>query len=280
MKSIEIKSPAKINIGLNIVAKRIDGFHDLETFFYPLFQLHDKIKIKKSDTFSLKCSDNSLPIDESNLVVKCVRLLEKTFGRKFNLNIELNKKIPVGAGLGGGSSNAGTVLICINEIFGLNLSPEQLSSFALELGSDVPFFIWSKPAVGKSRGEILSFSEFNITKPILVVNPGIHIATKDAFENITPSPSSFNYNYFLENEEPDFNFLKNNISNDFEEYVFQKYPAIHSIKELLYKNGALLSLMSGTGSTVFGIFNDLKSTETALKKLPGEYFKFICFSRS
>ncbi len=280
MKYIEIKSPAKINLGLNIVAKRVDGFHDLETFFYPLNELCDVITIRNSDNFSFKCDNPLLPSDETNLVVKAVRKLEKLYSRKFNVEIGLKKIIPAGAGLGGGSSNAGTVLICLNEMFGLKINSDQLSKLALELGSDVPFFIQAKPAVGKSRGEILNFSNFEIKKPILVVNPGIHISTKEAFENIAPSPPSFNYDYFLKNEKPDFEFLRKNLSNDFENYVFSKYAEVQSIKDLLYESGAELSLMSGTGSTVFGIFRDENLAESATKKLPDKYFKFICYDRS
>ncbi len=274
MKRIEIKAPAKINIGLNVVSKRDDGYHNLETFFYPIHDLFDYMTFELADSFSFSCSLSELDND-NNLVVKAVRLLEDVKKRKFNLDITCNKKIPTGAGLGGGSSDSAATLICMNELFQLNVKYEELVTMALFLGSDVPFFLKSKPAIGTSRGEILKHVELEINKYILLVNPNIHISTKEAFSKIEPSPSNIDYNMFFNNGPVNFAEIKSELKNDFEESVFSKHPEIKHIKESLIANGALLSLMSGSGSTVFGVFNSLIEAEDAKKYLSDKYFAFI-----
>ena len=195
MKYIEIKAPAKINIGLNIVEKRKDGYHNLETFFYPICDLFDVLTFEQSDDFSFNCDVDELNSLEDNLVVKAKTLLEDETNKKLNIKINLQKNIPIGAGLGGGSSDAAATLISLNEMFTLNIPYDRLLELALQLGSDVPFFLKAKPAIGKSRGEILAIKEFEIPKYILLVNPRIHISTKEAFANITPQPSNLDYEH-------------------------------------------------------------------------------------
>jgi 4-diphosphocytidyl-2-C-methyl-D-erythritol kinase len=274
MKSIEIKAPAKINIGLYIVEKREDGFHNLETFFYPIRDLYDLLIIKKSNKFTFHCNWDELNTD-SNLIIKTVKLLEEKVSKQFNVDIRLQKKIPFGGGLGGGSSDAAAVLISLNEMFKLNLSFDQLKIIALELGSDVPFFLYAKPAIGKSRGEVLRIIDFEIKKPILLVNPGINVSTKEAFENITPHKPDIDLdNLFLE-EKQSFFHLQKLLKNDFEDYVFKKHMEIKELKEIMLLEGAELSLMSGSGSTVFGIFPDKKSAEDCAVNISNDYFKFV-----
>ena len=275
MKFIEIKAPAKINFGLNIVSKRSDGFHNLETIFYPVADLYDVIKIEKSDHFIFTCSNKELEDDQNNLAIKAVALLEKNFSRNMSVNIHLKKNIPIGAGLGGGSSDAAAVLISLNEMFMLRINHDQMIDYALQLGSDVPFFIKAKPAIGTSRGEVLKQIHFEIPYPILIVNPGIHISTKEAFQNITPQPSGYDYFSDEINTLKNWELVKEKIKNDFEDFVFTKYPEVKKIKEVMYENGALFSLMSGSGSTVFGIFKDLGSTKNVSTKLPSNYLKII-----
>ena len=275
MKSIQIKAPAKINIGLNVISKRIDGFHNLETIFFPLNDLHDLLTFRLSDNFIFRCDCHGLETDSSNLVMKAVDLLQKYTSRKFALEIELKKNIPMGAGLGGGSSDAATTLVSLNELFNLRIEYDTLLQLALELGSDVPFFLRAKPAVGRSRGEILSLVDLQIEKPILVVNPGIHISTKKAFEYIIPKPSGVNLKELVKNNSIDFNICKDVITNDFEKYVFTSYPEIGAIKESMYMDKAEFALMSGSGSTVYGIFNSLNDAEKARSRFPGDYFTFI-----
>jgi len=278
MKYIEIKAPAKINFGLNIVCKRDDGFHNLETLFYPINDLFDILTFTLSDNFEFECNHGLLQIETDNLVVKAVKLLEDKFKRKLNVKITLDKRIPVGAGLGGGSSDAATVLVCLNEMFKLKLKYDELLKLALGLGSDVPFFIKPFPSVGKSRGEILKPIEFDIPLPILIVNPGIHISTKEAFQNIKPKDSVFDYTFLNSRKEFNWSNLTQVITNDFEEYIFSVYPEVGNIKKEMLNAGALFSLMSGTGSTVYGIFKDVESADKVKCKFPEHYFKFISHS--
>ncbi len=274
MKRIEIKAPAKINIGLNIVSKREDGYHNLETFFYPIHDLFDHIIFEKADSFSFKCTLPELD-NGTNLVIKAVRLLEEIKKIHFNVNIICEKNIPVGAGLGGGSSDAAAVLLSLNEMYHLGLKYEELVTLALLLGSDVPFFLKSKPAAGKSRGEILTHLPVEIDRYILLINPRIHISTGEAFSKITPSPSNVEYEKIFSVQKPDFKNALNGIRNDFEESVFASHPVIKEIKEKMYESGSCFSLMSGSGSTVYGFFNTLEEAEKAKSQFPGNYFRFI-----
>lgn len=275
MKKLILNSPAKINFGLNIINKRNDGFHNLQTFFYPIYDLCDKIIFEHSNNFIFDSNNIDLVKDSSNLIQRAVSSIEELIKRKLNVKIYLEKIIPIGAGLGGGSSNAASTLMGLNELFELKISNDKLHQIALELGSDVPFFINSKPAIGSSRGDFLEVSQIYIDKIILIINPKIHISTKEAFSNIQPKPSNFDYNYFLNNEEIDFNFLRNNLFNDFENFVFNKYLEIKNIKDEMFNNGALFSLMSGTGSTVYGVFENIEQAKIVYNLFPKEYFKFI-----
>ncbi len=275
MNTFKIKAIAKINLGLNIVAKRPDGYHNLETFFYPLNNLFDVLNFEKSDKFNFTTDNILLQKENNNLITSAHNLLEIFTNKTLNVKIYLEKNIPIGAGLGGGSSNAAATLLGLNNFFNLNLTKQQLIALAINLGADVPFFIINSPAVGKSKGEILEPSSIKLNKPILIVNPGIHISTKEAFENILPKECNFNYNYFLTSKKIDYNYLKENLTNDFETFVFSKYPEIKKIKETMYNSNALFSLMSGTGSTVYGIFDKIEDAEVCYKNLPDNYFKKI-----
>lgn len=185
MNQLKVKSPAKINIGLNIIRKRDDGYHDLETIFYPL-NIHDEITFARSDKFSFRSNDENLSQEKTNLIIKAKEELEKYSGTKINVEIILSKNIPIGAGLGGGSSNAAATLLAINKMYELNIEAEKLSYIALQLGSDVPYFLNPVPAFAESRGEIILPINLKIEKPILIVNPDIHISTKWEFNLIKP----------------------------------------------------------------------------------------------
>ncbi|MHB1688213.1 MAG: 4-(cytidine 5'-diphospho)-2-C-methyl-D-erythritol kinase [Ignavibacteriaceae bacterium] len=274
MDKIEIKTPAKINFGLNVVEKRADGFHNIETIFYPV-KLFDKLTITKSDRNSFSCNLKTLPTDGDNLVLKAKEILEKESGKKFSLQIELEKNIPVGAGLGGGSSDAATVLHAINSLFNLDLSKEDLKRFALELGSDVPYFLDARPSFASGRGEILKVLDLTIDYPILIVNPGIHISTKWAYQNIRPKKPAKSLNEIFQSTEIDVSKFVGVVRNDFEEVVFKNYPEIEQIKQEMYKLGAGFSLMTGSGSTVFGIFPDKGKAKEAEIKFRAKYFTFL-----
>ncbi|MEE9449347.1 MAG: 4-(cytidine 5'-diphospho)-2-C-methyl-D-erythritol kinase [Ignavibacteriaceae bacterium] len=262
MKKIELNSPAKINIGLNILKKRKDGYHDLETIFYPLL-LCDTISFEKSN--STKLDTNSIEINDldSNLVINTIKLMEDELNRELNVHVYLQKNIPISGGLGGGSSNAATTLKAINQLYNLNLSYKILSSFALQLGSDVPYFLTSVPSYAASRGELLTRIQLSLGYPILLVNPEIHISTKWAFNKIIPGKNKSLLKTFVNKSKIDIETMKDYVTNDFEEIVFSEHPEVGNIKDKLYEYGAEFALMTGTGSTVFGIFRNLQKARKA-----------------
>jgi 4-diphosphocytidyl-2-C-methyl-D-erythritol kinase len=276
MDYLEIKAPAKINFGLYITSKREDGYHNLETIFYPIYDLYDEMFFMPSDSFILT-TDNEDLNNEDNLIVKAKNLLEELTGKIINVKIDLKKNIPMGAGMGGGSSDAATTLISLNEMFNLKVDNPVLMRLALKLGSDVPFFIKPKPSFAQSRGEELSLIDFHISLPILIVNPGIHVSTKSAYQNIRPHKSEFNLRNLehFDLEQPAE--LVKNVRNDFEDFVFNSFPEVKTIKEEMYNMGAVFSIMTGSGSTVFGIFENLDEAEKAKRCFPAEYFTFISY---
>ena len=247
---------AKINIGLRITGKRQNGFHDIETLFCPL-PLCDALEFvvaedqKKGDILTVTGIDTGGETQD-NLVMKAVKMLREKH-RFPSLNMHLHKAIPAGAGLGGGSSDAAFILKGINRCYGLKLDDNTLKALALELGSDCPFFIDCTPAFATGRGEILVPCETQLLRNnyIMLLNPGIGVNTKEAYENCHPSkPSSSLSSLFYR---PTATW-KDHITNDFEQYAFVLHPRIKMLKEELYSAGALFSLMSGSGSSVFGIF--------------------------
>jgi 4-diphosphocytidyl-2-C-methyl-D-erythritol kinase len=253
---------------LRITEKRKDGFHNIETLFCPL-PLCDALEFVESD--DQKKGDN-LTITgietggkkEDNLILKAVGKLRESYRFPF-LNMHLHKAIPVGAGLGGGSSDAAFILKGINRYYGLNLNNETLKEIALELGSDCPFFIDCTPSFATGRGEIMVPCEKNVLKNhyLILLNPGIGVNTREAYQNCLPSIPSEALSSVIENLPPEQ--WKGKVVNDFEEYVFSRHPVIGKIKEELYQSGAIFSLMSGSGSSVYGIFRTKKKIPDRLK---------------
>ena len=274
MEQLKIKTPAKINLGLNIIGKRPDGFHNIETFFYPV-KLYDYLTFRSSKSFKFNCNVESLKKDQNNSTIKAKKLLEETIKKKFNITIDLQKNIPIGAGMGGGSSDGAAALLAINKFFKLNLSKQKLKELALKIGSDVPFFIDPKPGFAISRGEVIQNFKFKVPYPILIINPGIHISTKWAYQNILPGKPRYHLFNLPLIQSDNFKILKNLVFNDFEEPVFKKYPEIRNIKESLYDLGAIFALMTGSGSTVFGIFKDIEHAVKAERKYSRNYFTFL-----
>jgi 4-diphosphocytidyl-2-C-methyl-D-erythritol kinase len=262
----------KINIGLNIIGKRADCYHNLETVFYPI-GIKDAIEIIKTDNENdiiFTASGNVVNVtDDDNLCVKAYRLLKKDFPQIPSIKMHLHKKIPMGAGLGGGSADASAVLLLLNKKFNLHISQETLIDYALQLGSDCPFFIINKPCFASGRGEILEEINLDLSAyKFLIVNPNIHINTGEAFASL--NQNNFSPIGALQPQiTSDISTWKNTIKNDFEKPVFEKFPEIERIKKLMYDNGAIYSSMSGSGSTVVGIFEKEISTNI---KFPAHYF--------
>lgn len=242
----------KINLGLNITGKRPDGYHNLESFFLPV-PLYDALEIIEcDDKTSLHISGSDLTPDENNLLLIAWHLVKKDFPRLPPIQIFLHKVIPVGAGLGGGSSNGSHMLLLLNDKFSLQLSSEQLSGYALQLGSDCPFFILNKPAIVSGRGEIIEPMEINLGDyQLVVIFPGISISTKNIFSLITPSPSLKSIKEII--QQP-IETWKYELKNDFEEIVFAKNPELKEIKELCYETRALYASMTGTGSALYALY--------------------------
>ena len=243
----------KINLGLHIIAKRSDGYHDLETIFYPL-PLKDAVEIIQSQKTELTLTGLEVegnPAD--NLCLKAWHLLKKDYPELPPVKIHLHKTIPLGAGLGGGSADGAFMLKLIGEKFSLPVSINDLINYAQQLGSDCPFFILNKPCFATGRGELLEQIELNFSDyKIVLVHPGIHINTGWAFLNIIPAQPLKSIKEIIGQPIPTW---KKDLKNDFEAPVFSKYPEIEKIKTTLYKSGAIYSSMTGSGSAVFGIFN-------------------------
>lgn len=243
---------AKINLGLNVIGKRDDGYHDLETCFYPI-DWTDVLEIIRSNTF--KFSSSGLAIDgnsDTNLCVRAYQLLKKDFDLP-PVHIHLHKIIPMGAGLGGGSSDAAFTLRQLNDSFDLKLSQLSLEAYAARLGSDCAFFISNDPKLGSGRGEILSPVSVSLAdKFLVVVKPPVHVSTAEAYAGIIPKKNEVSIQEIL--EQKPISEWRTFLTNDFEESVFKKYTIIREVKEELYERGAVYASMSGSGSSVFGIF--------------------------
>ena len=274
MDEIILNSPAKINFGLNIIAKRPDGYHNIETIFYPV-KLCDEIIIKKSDSISFKSNIESLLPGEDNLIIKAANLLRKHVKKELIADIILKKNIPIGAGLGGGSSNAASIIDGLNVLFNLNLAEQDLFNLAIKLGSDVPFFLDPKPKFAEGKGEVLNEIDFDINLPILIINPGIHVSTPWAYSRIIPKKPGKKLSSIIADGFKSFSELRGVVTNDFEKVIFEKFPEIGEIKDTLYSSGAEFALMTGSGSTLFGIFPDILKAEKAEQIFSEKYFTFI-----
>ncbi len=257
----------KINLGLNILRKRADGYHDLETVFYPI-RLQDALEVIQANETSFHLSGLQVNGNiNDNLCLKAYHLLKRDFTDLPPVSIHLNKAIPMGAGLGGGSADGAFMLTMLNKKFQLNLSEEQLMNYALQLGSDSPFFILNKPCFAASRGENLSPVQIDLSGyKIAIVHPGIHISTKEAFSKLSPAIPKKSIHEII--KQP-ISTWKNDLVNDFEKNVFKQFPAIKEIKNKLYDEGAIYASMTGSGSTVFGLF---KGSAEADLTFPKDYF--------
>lgn len=259
--------PAKLNLGLQIIEKRDDCFHNLQTVFYQ-FPLNDVLEIIEDSSlntgeFQLYTSGLSIPNGE-NLCEKAYNLLHKSYGLP-GVRMYLHKVIPMGAGLGGGSSDAAYSLKVLNILFDLKLSKDELKTHALSLGSDCPLFIDEGPQYAEGRGELLSQVTVDLKgKYLVLINPKIFIPTSEAFENISPK-SSYSCKHVVEN---DLRHWKADLINDFEPIMIKKYPILSNIKDKLYLMGADYASMSGSGSTMFGIF----SSPVSNVDWPADYF--------
>lgn len=262
----------KINLGLNILRKKGHGYHDLETFFFPI-PIHDALEILPSGNGKTKMTSSGMDTGEmeNNICLKAYYLLKKDCPQLPEVSIYLHKAIPLGSGLGGGSSDGVATLQLLKRKFKLDISEELLSSYALQLGSDCPFFILNKPAIASGRGENLTAIDFSLTGyKVAIVNPGVHVSTNEAFKNIIPAVPSKSIEEII--QQP-ISTWERELINDFEKPIFIKYPEIKAIKDALYNDGAVYASMSGSGSSVFGIFE--KQAEPAYIAPVNYFYKII-----
>lgn len=270
--SMTFASNAKINIGLRILGKRKDGYHDIETIFQEI-DLHDVITLtRKKSGIDIICDSPLVPCDSRNLAWQAAEILKNKFSIDEGIKISIEKKIPVGAGLGGGSSNAAGVLKRLSHFWKLGLSKKNLLTMAAQLGSDVPFFIYGGTASGLGRGEILKQIEYEIDFSGLLVYPNIEISTKWCYKNFNLCLT--NTKKYVKLAE---SFLKNIklrqfseiFTNDLEGVAFNRYPALRELKNNLLLAGAEFASMSGSGSSIYGLFN----SNFMLQKIKGEFNK-------
>jgi 4-diphosphocytidyl-2-C-methyl-D-erythritol kinase len=246
---------AKINLGLHVLAKRPDGFHELETFFYPV-PYSDILEVIESKTSGkvVEFMHSGIPIpgrEEDNLCMKAWKLMSE-YGDLPPVQIYLHKLLPNGAGLGGGSSDAAFTIKALNRLFNFALEDETMEQMAAKIGSDCAFFIRNSPCFAYGKGEILRPSELSLKSyHLLLITPSIQVSTAAAYAGIVPRKPSLPLEEILS---MDISEWKTRLVNDFEESIFLKYPEISKIKNDLYDHGAVYASMSGSGSTVFGIF--------------------------
>ncbi len=276
---IKFKTPAKINLGLHIHGKREDGFHELETIFQ-MVSLYDDVELELlSSGIKLECDTPGVPTDDTNLVCKAALLLRQSYQVEGKgVSIRLKKKIPFGAGLGGGSGNAAGVLMGLNRLWDLNIEREKLLALAAELGSDVPFFLTSPCALGMGRGEQLKVLKPCAKFQVLLVFPGFPVATSWVYQNLKLKLTKRENNISILRKNlslSDITSLGSRLYNDLEPVVIQRFPEIQVVKDELGAWGALGVLLSGSGSTVFGIFDDPEKARVACAGLNGTWERVI-----
>jgi 4-diphosphocytidyl-2-C-methyl-D-erythritol kinase len=243
---------AKINIGLNVINRRPDGYHNLETIFYPL-KINDALEVIQADELSFESSGLTIPGKvEDNLCIKGYQLLKKDFDLP-PVKIHLHKHIPIGAGLGGGSADAAFFIKLLNQYFAIGLTDEQMVSYARELGADCAFFIKNKPVFAFDRGDEFEPINLDLSKyKIVLVMPPVHVSTAEAYRGVTPAPVKQSLMELIYTPVAEW---KHYIKNDFETAIFKNHPAIRGVKAALYEAGAIYAAMSGSGASVFGIFD-------------------------
>lgn len=282
MDSIWINAPAKINIGLDVIRRREDGYHEVKMIMQSI-RLFDRLTLTRSDTPGIRLTTNLsfLPVNEDNLVFRSARLLMDEFNIDDGLDIHLEKRIPVAAGMAGGSTDAASCMLAMNDLYKLGLSKHQLMKRGITLGADIPYCILKGTALSEGIGEKLSTIPRTPDCFILIAKPGIHVSTRFVYSNLvldenTPHPDIDRMIGAMKRR--DLKELCLHLGNILETVTIPAHPEIASIKKCMMENGALGSLMSGSGPTVFGIYDDLDKAKAAKEKcreLPFKCFVFV-----
>jgi 4-diphosphocytidyl-2-C-methyl-D-erythritol kinase len=279
-QTMQKKSPCKVNLLLNILGRRPDGFHELETLMHPV-HLYDEISFERADKgIELSCSDKTLPVDSGNLVFRAAEKFFTATKISGGVKIHLEKKIPLAAGLGGGSGNAATTLLALNQLLEKPLASEKLSELAASLGSDIPFFLQDKPALATGRGEkIEPLENFPALagKAFLLIHPGFGISTPWAYQNLARFPAAVNGQkgraQKLANllQAGDLKSAATELYNSLEAPALEKFPVLQLYQEFLLANGARAALMSGSGSTTFAICENVPAAESLAVKFKSRF---------
>ena len=273
----------KINIGLRIVRKREDGYHDLETIFYPVYGLHDELEIVPS-LDGLSFVQEGLAVDcpaEDNLIIKCYHRMRANHPQIGDVHIRFKKNIPFGAGLGGGSSDAAHMAIALNEIFSLGLTREQLAAEVRPLGADCPFFIYNSPCYAEGIGDKLSPISLDLSGLRLVmVKPNCGVSTREAYAGIIRHPEVEGQIKTALTEGWSFDAMRPLLINDFEQTVFPLHSEIAEIKQRLLHAGAVYAAMSGSGSTVFALFNNDSESHSSIQLLHDNFGEMLIFDNT
>ena len=279
MNHIELFSHAKVNLRLDILGKRPDGYHDIRTVFQKI-SLRDELTVAiiKSG-IEVACDNTQVPCNEKNLAHVAARMLLTRYGIKDGLRITIKKRIPIAAGLGGGSSNAASTLQGINQLFGLGLSTQELMKTGRDIGADVPFFLFANSAIGTGIGEKLEPISIHPKLWFLLVTPDIQISTAWAYQNVRRGLTNGAINITIPPCITDLAGIIAILSNDLEAVITLRFPLIQDIKDELRNKGALGSLMTGSGSTVFGIFASEEKARSAQGQLemPSAWQHFVCW---
>ena len=275
-KPYSIQTGCKINLGLNVVERRPDGYHNLQTIFYPV-PLYDELTIREKDSLIMDGEDTLTlggnPLEGEvwdNLVLRAVRLLRQEGFPIPPLNIDLRKVIPSGAGLGGGSSDAACMVTSLTRLYGLPLSEEQMERLVSKLGADCPFFVNPRPLYAEGIGDVFTPIALDLSGwYLMLVKPEVHVSTREAYAGVHPHQPAYS---LLDVVKQPVGAWASRMVNDFEESIFFNHPLLSEIKEELYRQGAAYASMSGSGSTIFGLFRSRPNCE----ELFAGHFTFVC----
>jgi 4-diphosphocytidyl-2-C-methyl-D-erythritol kinase len=272
-KTFTLPSFAKINLSLRVLGRRDDGFHELCTVFQTV-SLHDDLTFEEDEKLIFTCDDPRIPTGQDNLIVRAAGILRDNFGVTKGAKIHLEKRIPAPGGLGGGSSNAAVTLLGLAKLWEIEITTEQLMRTGRELGSDVPFFFHGGRAIGTGRGEEIAPIDQTGEKYILIITPDVEVSTRDAFARLEAprlTPEALKSNLIVCRFEAESLDLRHTaLINDFEKSVFETAPEVGRVKERLLELGASQALMSGSGASVFGIFDTQETRQATLKAIDNE----------
>lgn len=275
---MKIRAPAKVNLFLRVVGRRRDGYHLLDTLIVPV-SLYDVIEVRRGPAkrqhasycpIRITCDDPNVPLSKENLAYQAARLLLEKIGRRTNINIHIQKRIPIGAGLGGGSTDAAATLLGLNRLLNLNFSAARLERLALRLGADVPFFIRARPARAHGIGEVLRPIRGLMQFWLVILYPGFPVATASVYRKLPKKLTKHTSGNSIRISLRRFDSLPDLLVNDLESVTLESYPKIRSLKEKLLREGAAGGLMAGSGSAVFGVFGSKGLAQRAFHRLRNE----------